>query len=646
MAALRRFVIALAVLAVFAGLASAQASIPMTCNVTGTNANIRLDSKVEKAGDILILCTGGSVIPDGAAVSRLTFTVTLSTGVTSRVLTSPGAVSEALLMIDEPGSGGSLAPGFGPDQAALPCLTNAAGCTRAIYKESSPLGYPVMSDAATAGGSITVNGPTNVFQGVVGTNALTFNGVPVLAPVSNGVARLYRISNIKVDGSSLTAGGTVTASVAVTGTGASGLITVPPTTVTLGTAAAGLDATGTTVTFSSSAPVCVADGTSTVPNLIATIAFKEGFANAFRTRQVANDSVATALSNSTSLQKIPNADYSGSESGVVITGLQNGNGTSGSETAGTGGTSGLADFGTRLKATFSNLPTGAHVFVSTTNVVNGIAASVAGNGIGNSATSSYAELIAVSANASLEGAVDGTNGLTPIAFSANSSTLANAIQLAEITNTASAVWEITNGNKGSIETYAFNVYVYFAAGVPAPTTTAPTVTLGFAPTTGTTVTVDPRFVAGSITGNAFSLTSCRTILLFPFLTSTTFETGIAIANTTKDPFTTTNQSGACHLNFYGTNVPSTNPIPTAPIPAGGTFANTVGGLGATGFQGYMIAICDFQFAHGFAFISQAGSPYTGNMGYLPLVIPDPGSGARSAAYPQASGGNAGEQLGN
>lgn len=642
MAALRRFVIALAVLAVFAGLASAQSNIPMTCTVSGTNANIRLDSKVEKAGDILVLCTGGSVVPDGLAITRLTFTVTLSTGVTSRVLTTTGAVSEALLLIDEPGSGGSLAPGFGPDQAATPCLTNAAGCTGGAFKESSPLGYPVMSLTQTAGGAV---GSTNVFQGVVGTNSLTFNGVPVLAPVSNGVARLYRISNIKVDGSSLTAGGTVTASVAVTGTGASGLITVPPTTVTLGTGAAGLDATGTTVTFSSSAPVCVADGTSTVPNLIATIAFKEGFANAFRTRQVANDTVANALTNSLNLQKIPNADYSGAESGVVITGLQNGGGVALAESGSTG-TSGLADFGTRLKATFANLPTGAHVFVSTTNVVNGVAAAVGGNGVGSAATTSYAQLIAVSANASLEGAVDGANGPPAIAFSANSSTLANAIQLAEITNTATAVWEIENGNKGSIETYAFNIYVYFAAGVPAPTTTAPTVTLGFAPTTGTGVTVDPRFVAGSITGNAFSLTSCRTILLFPFLTSTTFETGIAIANTTKDPFTTTNQAGACHLNFYGTNPPATNPILTASIPAGGQYANTVGGLGATGFQGYMIAICDFQFAHGFAFISQAGSPYTGNMGYLPLVIPDPGSGARSAAYPQASGGNAGEQLGN
>lgn len=633
MAALRRFVIALAVLAVFAGLASAQASIPMNCSVSGTNANIRLESKTEKAGDITIICTGGSVVPDGAAIQRLTFTVTTSTGITSKTLYSTGSVTEALLGIDEPGTGGSLAPGFGPDQAATPCATNTGlGCTSAAFKESSPLGYPVMSTAQTAGGTA---GVTNVFQGVLGTNTLTFNGVPVLAPVSNGVARLYRISNIRVDGTALTSGATVTASVAVTGTGSSGLISVPATTVTIGTAAAGLDGVGTAVSSSTSSPVCVTTGSTTAPVQIATVSFKEGFANAFRTRQVANDSVATALSNSLNLQKLPNADYSTSESGWVLTGLQDG-------AASTGGTSALADFGTRLKASFSNLPTGVHVFVSTTNIINGAAATVLGGGIANSATNtSYAQLIAISSNSSLEGVSDGTTGAPVVASSVTN--IVNGINLAEITNTATAVWEVTNQKPGSIETLQFAVYISYAANVPpvtGGTTPSPTVTLSFGPTTGTGVTVVPRFAAGSISGKVFDLTSCRTVLLYPFLTSTTFETGIAIANTTTDPFTTGHQAGACHLYFYGTN-PPTNPINTPSIASGGQYANTVGGLGAPGFQGYMIAICDFQFAHGFAFISQSGSPYTGNMGYLPLVIPDPGTGSRSAGATAQ-----GEQLNN
>ena len=45
-----------------------------------------------------------------------------------------------------------------------------------------------------------------------------------------------------------------------------------------------------------------------------------------------------------------------------------------------------------------------------------------------------------------------------------------------------------------------------------------------------------------------------------------------------------------------------------------TFAQT-----NSGFTGYMIARCNFQWAHGFAFISDIGARNLA-MGYLPLVI--------------------------
>ena len=38
------------------------------------------------------------------------------------------------------------------------------------------------------------------------------------------------------------------------------------------------------------------------------------------------------------------------------------------------------------------------------------------------------------------------------------------------------------------------------------------------------------------------------------------------------------------------------------------------------FQGYIIAVCNFQFAHGFAFISDLGARNLA-MGYLGLVLP-------------------------
>jgi hypothetical protein len=60
-----------------------------------------------------------------------------------------------------------------------------------------------------------------------------------------------------------------------------------------------------------------------------------------------------------------------------------------------GGTAGLADFGTRLKATFSNLPTGVRIFVSTANVVNNavpvVAPAVNGGSAANLTTTTYAQ---------------------------------------------------------------------------------------------------------------------------------------------------------------------------------------------------------------------------------------------------------------
>jgi len=53
--------------------------------------------------------------------------------------------------------------------------------------------------------------------------------------------------------------------------------------------------------------------------------------------------------------------------------------------------------------------------------------------------------------------------------------------------------------------------------------------------------------------------------------------------------------------------------------AAGTVYTTLASTSASGFQGYMFALCNFQFAHGFAFISDLGARNLA-MGYLALVI--------------------------
>ena len=56
------------------------------------------------------------------------------------------------------------------------------------------------------------------------------------------------------------------------------------------------------------------------------------------------------------------------------------------------------------------------------------------------------------------------------------------------------------------------------------------------------------------------------------------------------------------------------------------YGNTISSM-APNFTGYVIAVCNFQFAHGFAFISDIGIRNI-SMGYLAVVLDDPGTGSR------------------
>jgi hypothetical protein len=124
-----------------------------------------------------------------------------------------------------------------------------------------------------------------------------------------------------------------------------------------------------------------------------------------------------------------------------------------------------------------------------------------------------------------------------------------------------------------------------------------------------------------------------TTLLFPFVTNQAgFDTGIAITNTSMDTVGTTPQSGTCTISYFG-NVTGGNPAPPAqttnlPVAGGGqlTFVVSSGGglgiMGTPGFQGYIMATCNFQYAHGFAFVTDGpiGTAKTASS-YLALIVP-------------------------
>ena len=244
------------------------------------------------------------------------------------------------------------------------------------------------------------------------------------------------------------------------------------------------------------------------------------------------------------------------------------------------------------------------------------------------------------------GAVTGStaNG-APGATASNNAGNGSAAALTVSSGSATAVYEETTNAAGAVETYTVPVYLSAGASAITSPSSAITATVSFAPI-GSSSNV-PNFVSGSSTatknGNAFG--ACTTTLLFPFVTNQSgFESGIAIANTGADLLATksgapvssvTGQSGTCTLTFFGNATATSNPATytTPAVVAPGTswtatLTNVTGGTPNT-FGGYMIAQCNFLFAHGFTYITyNIGQANAMSVGYLALAVTT-GRGASS-----------------
>jgi hypothetical protein len=181
------------------------------------------------------------------------------------------------------------------------------------------------------------------------------------------------------------------------------------------------------------------------------------------------------------------------------------------------------------------------------------------------------------------------------------------------------------------------------SGSFAPLSTAVTATQGPA----------PRFVTADSSTATFSINPCRTNLLFTYVTTQGgFDTGMVIANTSADKFGTVPQSGTCTLDYFGDVDGGAAPasVTTDTIPAGQSLiaSVTTGGAGkngfslpaAKGFQGYIIAKCNFQFAHGYAYV-YSGPSFNGASGYLALVLDGDKDDARSGTLSIDTGSGVG-----
>jgi hypothetical protein len=606
MADFRKWLLVLVVLAFAASIANAQ---PFTCQVSAGSAPIvRHEGISELVGDILLSCEGGTATQIAASPIRANVQLFLSaaTNVTSRLYDNDA--TEALLLIDEPGPNG------------------------AIQQD-----------------------PSNTFQGdLAGPNSIVWLDVPISVGGPASI-RTIRLTNVRVDATPLPIQGTVSATVSIS---SSPSIQVNNPQVIVGTVLPGMDRDDTTVDDAGSDvgdtfQQCVglnldlagdADESGGEAGTFQ-IDFREGFATAFKPVGGADGNPGSPAGGQVDVGLLYNT-----ESGLILDATAQGvlTGFEGVDTIG------QADQGTRLFARFSNVPEGVRIFVTESNIAAGPTA------------------VLVS-----QDDTEGGGGDTPTPLNDDGATGdfpgMPGLAMDEVDLSGGegvAVWEVTAANPFATETVSVGMLVAFPENLEIETTptTSATVSLGFAPLSDDHEASDspiPRFIDESEAIDVFQIAACVTNLLFPFVSNQSgFDTGLAVVNTSLDnatgssgtppdqPFKTTPQEGTCTFYYFGSMegggalpAPQTSEV----VPAGSLikFALSTGGVpnatsSTEGFEGYVIVRCNFQFAHGFAFINDAFGGNNIAHGYLALIIPDP---ARDANPFPGAGVGSGEQLG-
>jgi hypothetical protein len=686
MADFRRWLTVLAVLAFMALSASAQVGVAngsatslLACVATAAGTpELRPEGYTELAGDIVISCTGGPVPSPGTAVPTTNIVVYMAPAVpiTSRYMSSNGA-SDALLIIDEAGSNiAAGAPGYGPQAPQSLCTTS----------QQQAVPSPCAAYVGTAAGTNTVgaavqyavsvsspgssNIAQNVYQGKIGdfgVNSVTFYNVPVLPPATSGISRTFRITNVRVPVPGGNLSGTLQA---IISTSPSATLPIAGTAINIGVVgpATSMAVTQVKTPFQQCQPQTAA--------LTSVLTYTEGFATAFKTRvvpggaangtvgSITNTAYAAEATNTASPnnQNIPGGLYGGfasnSESGFIFPQLV----TSNTGTGAVNYVAGLADYGTRLKAVFYNIPAGVTLYVSTTSgptasfVIGGTSVSpyavlVATNSgeatPDSSSTASFSSSIIAGSTTSKGAAILGVDSFTK-------NTIFNGAPVFALTansaGAAEAVWEVTNANPSGQDVLQFGVFISYVATTSSTTNPyglpitglplgAPVsdVQMSFAPepSSGTFSTANatqgqnptPRFAVVKVQeGPWTTINLCQTTLLYPFVTGAAgFDTGLAVANTSMDPFGTVGQTGSCKLYGYGQTIATAGNTASQPtLPGCDSIANPVGGTNCfpigpagqvgsvmasatfTNFTGYVIAVCNFQYAHGYAAVTDLG----------------------------------------
>lgn len=617
MADFRKWFLVLAVLALVVVPASAQA--PFSCVTNpGQPPIIRDGGLAELVGDVVLRCEGNA--PLGSTATNITTNIQIFTSpaqVTNRVKsgtvsecpTGIACVTDSLLMVTDSITG------------AL--ITQPVGQTTAGY--AGPIIGLLQSNLTTGDAANT-------------RNSILFPNVTL----PYGTVTFVRITNVRVAAPAASNTTLPTQVFELVSTNPFGAFPITNPQQTVAYVLPGLqfatrkcdDSGSVSLTYQQciSRNSDLASGASGKSGTLEfNVKFTEGFALAFKTRGTTTQTQAGTVYNT--------------ESGLTLNGVAIG---------GTGITAAsYADSGTKLIVRFSNIPAGVAIWVTTTQTVAGTSYT------GTIGTTGYAPTITALL-------ADPTSTSTGTATCGSNSY--SIMQVPITAGAGSATWEITSAAVvlGAQKSISFGVVIAYvantSAGLPGLTGSTPGAVSGaFAPIStvdfASTSAAVPRFRDNPIGATVFSINPCVSTLLYPFVTNKAgFDTGIAIVNTSldnagnKQPFNTNTQHGTCTVYYFDGTTSAPAPQTTEDIPAGGmsTFTLQGGGVpGATssaqGFQGYIIAKCNFQYAHGFAFISDRNTPSVGSQGYLALIIPDR-AGSRPPDPFTTGGSGTGEQL--
>ncbi|MEO8025160.1 MAG: hypothetical protein ABI823_01720 [Bryobacteraceae bacterium] len=671
---------AVAVLATLAVPASAQNINPAFQCVAnaGVPPTVRAEGLTELVGDLTLNCSGGTPTPAGQAVPQVNVAIFLNTNATSRLLStnqpSGQQFNEALLIIDEPHSA-TL-----PNRNILNCGHDAGvndngpsgpGVCSIIATNNPANTYQGVSGVAWTGGAGGADaacsgfgcGRPNVFQGrqAVGqVNSVVFLGVP-LDPPGTTTNRVIRITNVRANAnqqglpSTLTSVSQIVMNISVSGN--TSLSINNPQQIVAYILPGLVSSVRSPVTFvqcnDANRSLFLGSGglaSGGQNGQQFSLRFQEGFASSWKEKNIVehitNGTFASgqyAFNGGVNYpadlnQNVPGAIYN-TESGLMYppsisdpspNNPPNGYGTvfvtstatSFASPSGTGiSNAGVATQGTRLVISFASIPNGSDVYVP--NIVSLVRQ--------NATTTVSGVMVLVNTDAT------GSGG-------SPAGAAAGVTKVGQFANAGLAVYEVLFADPFSLEQADVPIAVAFASNpgnnLPAPLVQS-TATAGFAPFSSNASwglasfsLPHPRFVPGTPARNTFIVVKCSCNILFPFVTNQQgYDTGIAIANTTVDPFGTTPQTGTVLLNYYGSG-PGGSAAPAAqtsqPVPGGAQLLFTLSGGGnfgvdnrAAGFQGYIIAQSQFQFCHALAYLTALGasaSTASQSEAYLGIVL--------------------------